>query len=349
MQEYLNRNPINTGQQGYMSILYNIIRRNSDSKTKEKMAKTGNGTPTGESSEGNKTKTGKRGKKAKVDNTIKSITCIACKQVFTDLDAKIVCCDRCENWYCSKCAHISDAGYNFLSSQEAENISWFCNTCKDQARSAVLEDKCIEDKCKEYTDKFQQKLKSLESNIQKKAEATDVQELQQQMEECEKKIKGLQENRQEGQTWADIMDSNEKRTVEEVVEKSLKDRDSEEKEHRNRRKNIIIFEMPESKKSEPDDRKEEDVQRFVGICKSICKINMTNNNIERAIRLGKVTEDKDRLLLITMKDENKKREVFQNLSKLRDAGAPFNKVIITHDLTKKQKEELKRQDTGSTR
>ena len=129
------------------------------------MAKTGNGTPKGESSEGNKTKTGKRGKKAKVDNTIKSITCIACKQVFTDLDAKIVCCDRCENWYCSKCAHISDAGYNFLSSQEAENISWFCNTCKDQARSAVLEDKCIEEKCKEYMDKFQQKLKLLELNI----------------------------------------------------------------------------------------------------------------------------------------------------------------------------------------
>ena len=38
------------------------------------------------------------------------------------------------------------------------------------------------------------------------------------MEECEKNIKGLQEDKQEGQTWADIMDSNEKRTVEEVVE-----------------------------------------------------------------------------------------------------------------------------------
>ena len=57
--------------------------------------------------------------------------------------------------------------------------------------------------------------------------------------------------------------------------------------------------------------------------------------------VGKVTEGKDRPLLVTMKDENKKREVFQNLSKLRDARAPFNKVIITHDLTKKQKEELK--------
>ena len=252
-----------------------------------------------------------------------------------------MCCDRCEKWYCNKCAHISDAGYSFLSSQEAKNVSWFCNDCKDPARTAVLEDKCIEDKCREYTDMLHQKMKALETDIQRKAEATDLRELQKRMEECEKNIKGLQEDKQEGQTWADIMDSNEKRTVEEVVEKSLKDRDSEEKERQNRRKNTIIFELPESQKSEPDDRKGEDVQKFVGICKNICKINMTNDHIERAIRLEKVTEGKDRPLLVTMKDENKKREVFQNLNKLRDARAPFNKVIITHDLTKKQKEELK--------
>ena len=126
------------------------------------------------------------------------------------------------------------------------------------------------------------------------------------MEECEKTISKLQENKQEGQTWADIVNSNEKRTVEEVVKKSLKDRDNEEKEWQNRRKNIIIFELPESKKSEPDDRKEEDVKKFVRLCKNICKINMTNDHIKRAIRLGKVTEDKERPLLIMPKDESKK-------------------------------------------
>ena len=62
----------------------------------------------------------------------------------------------------------------------------FCNTCKDPARTAVLEDKCIKDKCKEYTDKLHQKLKSLESIIQKKAESTDLQELQKQVENVRK-------------------------------------------------------------------------------------------------------------------------------------------------------------------
>ena len=57
--------------------------------------------------------------------------------------------------------------------------------------------------------------------------------------------------------------------------------------------------------------------------------------------MGKLNKEKDRPLLITLKEEEKKRELFQNLNKIRDAGEPFNKVIITHDLTKKQKDELK--------
>ena len=66
----------------------------------------------------------------------------------------------------------------------------------------------------------------------------------------EDKYKKVPENSQEGKTWAEIMDISEKGTVEEVIEKSLKNRESEEKDRQNRRKNIIIFGLPESKKIE---------------------------------------------------------------------------------------------------
>ena len=58
--------------------------------------------------------------------------------------------------------------------------------------------------------------------------------------------------------------------------------------------------------------------------------------------MGKLNEEKDRPLLITLKEEEKNRQLFQNLNKIRDAGETINKVIITHDLSKKQKDELKR-------
>ena len=50
--------------------------------------------------------------------------------------------------------------------------------------------------------------------------------------------------------------------------------------------------------------------------------------------------DKQWPLLISLKDESKKQEIFQNLNKIRESETPFNKINIAHDLTKKQKEEL---------
>ena len=112
-------------------------------------------------------------------------------------------------------------------------------------------------------------------------------------------------NSNEVKILADIMDTQEKRTVdEEVIAKSLKERDNEEKERQNRRRNIIVFELPKSKKSEPEDRKEEDIKKFVGICKGIIKINFDWSMIEYIIRLWKAVDDKNRLQLISLKEED---------------------------------------------
>ena len=64
-------------------------------------------------------------------------------------------------------------------------------------------------------------------------------------------------------------------------------------------------------------------------------------SLEKAIRLEKALDEKERPLLVTLKEENKKREIFKNLKRIREAVAPFNKVTIVHDLTIKQKKELK--------
>ena len=71
------------------------------------------------------------------------------------------------------------------------------------------------------------------------------------------------------------------------------------------------------------------------------KIDITSRDIRRAVRLGKATENNESPLLIAMDEETKKREIFLNLNKIRDAERPFNKVVMTHDLTVRQREELK--------
>ena len=79
----------------------------------------------------------------------------------------------------------------------------------------------------------------------------------------------------------------------------------------------------------------------MGLCKNICKVNIMEESWEKATRLGKASDDKERPLLVIFKEENKKREIFKNLNKIREARAPFYKVIVAHDLTMKQKKELK--------
>ena len=80
---------------------------------------------------------------------------------------------------------------------------------------------------------------------------------------------------------------------------------------------------------------------MVRLCRNICKIDITSRDVRRAVRLGKATENNERLLLIAMDKETKKQEIFLNLNKIRDAERPFNKVVMTHDLTVRQREELK--------
>ena len=57
----------------------------------------------------------------------------------------------------------------------------------------------------------------------RKAESTEFEKLQKRVEELENRMKKVQDNNQGDRSWADITDSAEKRTVQEVIEKSLKD------------------------------------------------------------------------------------------------------------------------------
>ena len=73
---------------------------------------------------------------------------------------------QCQKWYCTKYMNITDSFYSFLASKEAEDIVWFCKACKEPAKKAIIEHKSIEDRCKEYTKKINEKLRRLEVDLQ---------------------------------------------------------------------------------------------------------------------------------------------------------------------------------------
>ena len=176
----------------------------------------------------------KKGKKLQFDNTAKeqeapdALIHNGCKEIFTDIDAKMICCHRCQKWHCTKCMNITDAFYSFLVSKEAEDIVWFCKACKEPAKKANIEDKCIEDKCKEYTKRTTEKLRSLEVDLQNKTDTIEMEKLQWRVENIKKSIRKLVGEDKEDSLWSTVTSTNTK--VQEIIQKSLKDRDIEERE-----------------------------------------------------------------------------------------------------------------------
>ena len=166
--------------------------------------------------------------------------------------------------------NISDEGYSFLSSREAENITWYCKVCKEPAKLAVIEDKSIEDKCNKYLEEIKKSIETLGASLQRKVDKTEFEGLKNKIDEIEKEIETIKKDAQEEGSWTDIKTATEKRKIEEVIDISLRDYENEEKERQNRRKNIIVFGIPESEKTIPEERKEDDVKKMVGLCKNIC-------------------------------------------------------------------------------
>ena len=73
------------------------------------------------------------------------------------------------------------------------------------------------------------------------------------------------------------------------------------------------------------------------ILKDCCEVELKHDNVVKVIQMGKYMEGKKRPVIIAISSEEKKREIFKSLHKLRKST---DNVTITHDLTVQQREEL---------
>ena len=108
------------------------------------------------------------------------------------------------------------------------------------------------------------------------------------------------------------------------------------KESMARKSNIIIFRAEESKKTEPKERKVEDI----AIVNELCKITGTNKQtIKNVTRLGKkdVDSDNPRPVRVIYEDEKAKGSLMANMKNLATAEDKFKQLSITHDMTKNER------------
>jgi len=150
--------------------------------------------------------------------------------------------------------------------------------------------------------------------------------------------------------WAGIVSqevSNKMENVEseiKLVQKTLtktQEQASEAVDHEQRRNNIVLYNVPEDSSENADERYKADLE----YCCELVYIHGAECNkedIKRTLRLGRREDTgRNRPLLVEFRSRMDTNIVMESLSKLRNVHPKFNKVIVVHDLTRKEHAECK--------
>lgn len=258
--------------------------------------------------------------------------CVICRQTFSDSSDKMLQCERCSLWTCAGCANVSDAEYAVMSRPDCH---WYCDGhCNQRATRAVLDEKSVEDRCKEFLKNFESRLENIEKEMAQKASKQDVKKLDNDFRIIEKKVEGLmtaQVNVEEIVTHAKSEAAN-------SGLKEMEDRDM-------RKANLILFGVEESDSATASVRKEEDIKKLEEICSKGLEVDIT---VKQVKRLGKFEKDlpdgerKPRPVLAALGSQQNVVDALKASKKLTThTDRKFHAVSIKKDMTPLEREEMR--------
>ena len=176
-------------------------------------------------------------------------------------------------------------------------------------------DTFVADKMKEIDNK----LKDIES----KRSEVDVVKIRQEIEEK------IQEKIPPNMQQQDSPNTQMKKTLA-TVTAELRDRED-------RKKNLVLHNVPEPDTNVKEERNKEDKEFFNNLCKNTLGVNLPQDSIVRTTRFGEKNKEKPRPLWISLRTEDLKKRVFSKLAKLH--GTDYDYVSFGHDMTKIEREE----------
>ena len=313
---------------------------------------------------GSGTRSSKRQTKDKEDiEAPPKIQCVVCEGYFNDSD-KLIICERCKDFICigENCANMSDTEWSVMSKP---NNHWYCSNCNAAAMQAVMNDKAIEDRCREFLEQYEQRLSKVESELTNKASKSDLAETQKEVnnkiEEVNKRVEELDTKITEGASNLNRQDQDTSiNSVEQFADRMR------------RQKNVVIYGIEESK-SNLKDRSTADDRKAVKSIYSIVTGNRLKEEDFSVIRLGSAvipkgsskseynngtsdTEEetenrptssenqkrnsRKRPLLVKFCEERFKMQLKRNLRNLKDSD--YDHISVKDDMNKEDRVMLKR-------
>lgn len=255
--------------------------------------------------------------------------CEACKKEFTQETDKVIQCEYCDKYYCSKCLGLTNEQYDVFMNP---SLHWFCHTCEDKVIKNIRTDREVETRCTEFLQAMENRVRQLETEMSKKVDTDQV-----------KKI--IKET---------IKESGNSDQIEiEEIRTELNKQVSDLKDSTNREKNMIIHGVKEVDDKNSTVRKERDTSFVNNLAQFIeaddsCILNVTRIG-KRKETTSSETErsnetSKPRPIKVVWSETAPKRSFMKNLVHLRkvDEHSPFYGVSVTHDMSQDERDENKR-------
>jgi hypothetical protein len=293
------------------------------------------------------------------------------------VDKEGIQCEICEKWSHPACVDISKDVYDTISRND--QMHWYCMGCNAGASQMIKQLKKIEDRMEtieesfnKHKDDVKKESDKMERNVNKFKEDLrgEIERVSKQLQEVQKEVKAVKSNiteavdqtlissvKEQEKKWADVVTKN-KEDVSKQLDIQLKTRANEVdkiqkqietvketqyeiQEKETRRNNIIMYRADESEADSAEGRRKEDLNFVLGLFSCI-NSGADDEDITKVNRLGRrIDGAKPRPLLVELGNRTAKNLIMENLNKLKDAPAKFKKVIVVHDMTKKEREECR--------
>jgi hypothetical protein len=122
-----------------------------------------------------------------------------------------------------------------------------------------------------------------------------------------------------------------------IFRQVVSDQTKENHEREKRDCNVIIYNLGESKSKSGKERLSYDTQLFDELCCNVLEIDVETKEITR---LGSLVAGKTRPLRVSLKCKEDAERIHNSAKKLRGAEEKFSKIVISHDLSLREREEL---------
>ena len=128
------------------------------------------------------------------------------------------------------------------------------------------------------------------------------------------------------------------------MKETLQQQEQEKEDNEKRENNLVLFNVPESKIETPKERESEDLQVFHEFCEEGLRIDLDENQIEKVIRIRKVSNEGSRkpssLKKIVLKEKRDKINIFRSLRNLKEADSTLQLISVSHDYSRQTPEKI---------